>query len=589
MGGATGSWVTEENHPTGAIDGSCTAKFLSKGFEGKSPNLNVNPEVKIVQSDDVSQLGTTADFSAAEKDFKHLTPEDLEGAVQENKPPAGGAVATPKQTEDGRGQEIGSPAKQNPQSLSSAAAATNTGKYGVAAAAAGKAAKGGGGGGSSGGDFLKEALPALGDLTNGEISQIVGALGGMPSGISLQQEASPFDPSNPYKPTNTGSGTGTGGGTGPSGGPGGDSGPGSGNVPDNFNEFFEGDPKSQAEAVARGVLTMQALIQRGLSTEAAAVVAGNFQKESRFNSGVVNSIGATGLAQWLGQRRANMKAFVGADWAHDALGQIDFFMNEISQTQGPLGQGSEARTGRLLATTTDLRELNRIMSQYERYGGVQGDRVDLAQRILNAYQSGLTGQGSAATGGPGTGGGFNSQSPTDVSAAQDYLRQNSSIGDSKRIMNNYGYDPVGEMNPQFAVQTANTFRQYNEWASQHGYPQAQLMSATRYPLAGMPGGMRNRANSNHAIGMAFDNTLGRGSSAQAVFARFAANNGLYHGRVIYGNMVEDNHYQGTSARINGIGNAGFDSQGRPLDVDALHEHGNNMPGVRHLAGQTPEG
>ena len=49
-------------------------------------------------------------------------------------------------------------------------------------------------------------------------------------------------------------------------------------------------------------------VGKGLSLKQAAAIAGNLEQESRINPTIENSIGAYGIAQWLGGRKNNLKA-----------------------------------------------------------------------------------------------------------------------------------------------------------------------------------------------------------------------------------------------------------------------------------------
>lgn len=76
---------------------------------------------------------------------------------------------------------------------------------------------------------------------------------------------------------------------------------------------------------------MQYLSDRhSLSKEHAAAITANLYAESRLDEGVVNSIGATGIAQWLGERKTAMQKFT-AGRPDKFEAQLDFLMTELKE------------------------------------------------------------------------------------------------------------------------------------------------------------------------------------------------------------------------------------------------------------------
>ena len=91
------------------------------------------------------------------------------------------------------------------------------------------------------------------------------------------------------------------------------------------------DYKAAAGTVAKGQDIMVGLMKRGFTKEEAAAIAGNISAESSFDTGAVNSIGATGLMQWLGPRKEALMALAkkqGKDWS-DMDVQLDFIKQEM--------------------------------------------------------------------------------------------------------------------------------------------------------------------------------------------------------------------------------------------------------------------
>lgn len=73
------------------------------------------------------------------------------------------------------------------------------------------------------------------------------------------------------------------------------------------------------------------LIDKGLNAAAACGFLGNLWQESHsFNPGEVNSIGASGIVQWLGGRAVAMKKYVGSNWANNLTGQCKFLWHELT-------------------------------------------------------------------------------------------------------------------------------------------------------------------------------------------------------------------------------------------------------------------
>jgi len=92
-----------------------------------------------------------------------------------------------------------------------------------------------------------------------------------------------------------------------------------------------------AEQNRRGVQIINFFIGKGLTAEQAAGIAGNFFAESGLQLNIVNSIGAYGLAQWLGSRKQNLFAF--ASSRGESVGnisletQLEFTWNELQSTE----------------------------------------------------------------------------------------------------------------------------------------------------------------------------------------------------------------------------------------------------------------
>jgi hypothetical protein len=143
----------------------------------------------------------------------------------------------------------------------------------------------------------------------------------------------------------------------------------------------------------------------GLSLNQAAGIVGNLQQESSLDSAIVNSIGASGLAQWLGSRKQqlfNFASLKGKAWQDFDL-QLEFIMHELRGV--PLPNSSADRDGaskersaygHLLNTTKFLGGNDNLSStyifcvKYERPGRherVISTRERYAQAAYDVYTS----------------------------------------------------------------------------------------------------------------------------------------------------------------------------------------------------------
>jgi hypothetical protein len=138
-------------------------------------------------------------------------------------------------------------------------------------------------------------------------------------------------------------------------------------------------------------------IDRGLSEVVAAGIAGTFQKESNFDTSVTNrkGSGATGLAQWLGDRLTALHAFGGDDW-NTLQTQLDFVWHELTGSErGALAAVKGAKTPEQAATIFD--------KTYERSDGLLS-APSFARAIFNAFEQHRShfAEGGVVGGGDGT-------------------------------------------------------------------------------------------------------------------------------------------------------------------------------------------
>ncbi|EDK72403.1 hypothetical protein TM7_0474 [candidate division TM7 genomosp. GTL1] len=121
----------------------------------------------------------------------------------------------------------------------------------------------------------------------------------------------------------------------------------------------------------------------------AAAIVGNFMAESGVNPKALNSIGAWGIAQWLGGRKAGLFKWADAtkydsipDPRRDLLVQLDWAWYELSH--------SEKKALTDLTKHTDPKEIRAAAKEFEgnfeRSGGALLEkRADFAEQILKKY------------------------------------------------------------------------------------------------------------------------------------------------------------------------------------------------------------
>lgn len=99
-------------------------------------------------------------------------------------------------------------------------------------------------------------------------------------------------------------------------------------------------------------------VSKGLKSYQAAAFVGNLYQESRLDPTVVNSIGATGIAQWLGPRKANLLKKRNYTTLQT---QLDFIWEEL--------QGPENRAYKAIIATTNISDAALVIrKRYERPG-----------------------------------------------------------------------------------------------------------------------------------------------------------------------------------------------------------------------------
>lgn len=170
------------------------------------------------------------------------------------------------------------------------------------------------------------------------------------------------------------------------------------------------NPEEQMERakVVFNVLTSSPLTHAGnkpLTGMQAAAFIGNFSQESGLSSTVVNSIGATGLAQWLGGRKTGLVAFAsqqGKDYT-DLTIQAEYVVHELNGSEKGIlldSQWLQASSANDIAAATV-----RVRRVYERPGESEANdpaRIQAAEKFYAAFGdgAGVTSAGSCSGSGP---------------------------------------------------------------------------------------------------------------------------------------------------------------------------------------------
>jgi hypothetical protein len=118
-------------------------------------------------------------------------------------------------------------------------------------------------------------------------------------------------------------------------------------------------------------------ISKGFSDLQTAALVGGFIQESGVRPDITNSIGATGIAQWLGPRKT---ALLKKSNPNALETQLDFVIEEFNST--------EKAAGNKLKQATTLEEAIAAAAAYERFGGIRNGVRTTFQNVLNAKETG---------------------------------------------------------------------------------------------------------------------------------------------------------------------------------------------------------
>lgn len=157
-------------------------------------------------------------------------------------------------------------------------------------------------------------------------------------------------------------------------------------------------------------------LTQGFSPEQSAGIVGNLQAESNVIPTALNSIGAYGIAQWLGGRLPAMRTWVAAqnppnNKPDELGGQLLFIIQELNTTE------TKARD-ELKKTSTPTDAATSWSTYYERNGndGSLSTRISNAVAVAQQYAS-SNGQGVASNNGNGTCSSAKGSSPDCIAAS----------------------------------------------------------------------------------------------------------------------------------------------------------------------------
>jgi hypothetical protein len=118
-------------------------------------------------------------------------------------------------------------------------------------------------------------------------------------------------------------------------------------------------------------------ISKGFSDVQVAALVGGFIQESGMRPDITNSIGAIGIAQWLGDRK---KSLLKKSNSNSLETQLNFVIEEFNSTE-------KAARNKLKQATT-LEEAIAAAAAYERFGGINNGVRTTFQNVINARETG---------------------------------------------------------------------------------------------------------------------------------------------------------------------------------------------------------
>ena len=183
---------------------------------------------------------------------------------------------------------------------------------------------------------------------------------------------------------------------------------------------------------------------KGLTLVQAAAVAGNLQQESRIDPNALNSIGAYGIAQWLGGRRTNLEKKPNYSTIE---GQLEYLWEELNGAENAglkvLLKHTDKSGGSVGALAVEFGEA------FERYGpNEEGNRAQYASEIFNSYkgkiQDGDPSKIAASAGGDSSGAQISSASATGCSGNGSSVAGQSIVDTAKQL----AWNPLTDVDPE---------------------------------------------------------------------------------------------------------------------------------------------
>ena len=117
---------------------------------------------------------------------------------------------------------------------------------------------------------------------------------------------------------------------------------------------------------------------KGYKDYQVAALVGGFLQESQLNPGITNSIGAIGIAQWLGARKTNLQSKANYNTLET---QLNFVQSELTN--------SEKSAGTKLKNSTTFEEAVAAAAAYERFAGITRGAATTYNDVLNAPEVGI--------------------------------------------------------------------------------------------------------------------------------------------------------------------------------------------------------
>ena len=117
---------------------------------------------------------------------------------------------------------------------------------------------------------------------------------------------------------------------------------------------------------------------KGYKDYQVAALVGGFLQESQLKPGITNSIGAIGIAQWLGARKTSLQSKANYNTLET---QLDFVQSELTN--------SERSAGTKLKNSTTFEEAVAASAAYERFAGITRGAATTYNDVLNAPEVGI--------------------------------------------------------------------------------------------------------------------------------------------------------------------------------------------------------